>query len=48
MGGGTLVALGRREEAVDVYRRGLEAASRKGDQHAHRELEAALAELQPT
>jgi tetratricopeptide (TPR) repeat protein len=48
MAGGTLVALGRRDEAADVYRRGLEAAARKGDQHAHRELEAALAELQPT
>jgi tetratricopeptide (TPR) repeat protein len=48
MAGGTLVALGRREEAVDVYRRGIETAGRKGDQHAHRELAAALAELQPT
>lgn len=45
MAGGTLVALGRRDEAAGVYRRGLEAATRKGDSHAHRELEAALAEL---
>lgn len=48
MAGGTLVALGRRDEAAGVYQRGLEAAAKKGDQHAHRELEAALAELRPT
>lgn len=44
MAGGTLAALGRRDEAADVYRRGIEAAS-TGDPHAKRELEAALAEL---
>jgi tetratricopeptide (TPR) repeat protein len=48
MAGGTLVALGRRDEAGDVYQRGLEAAAKKGDQHAARELESALAELRPT
>jgi tetratricopeptide (TPR) repeat protein len=48
MAGGTLAALGRRDEAIDVYRRGREAAAKKGDSHAQRELEAALAELQPT
>jgi hypothetical protein len=48
MAGGTLVALGRRDEAGDVYRRGLEAAAKKGDQHAAGELESALAELRPT
>ncbi len=48
MAGGTLAALGRRDEAGGVYRRGLEAAAKKGDQHAARELEAALGELQPT
>jgi tetratricopeptide (TPR) repeat protein len=48
MAGGTLVALGRRDEASDVYRRGIEAASKKSDSHAQRELEAALAELRPT
>jgi tetratricopeptide (TPR) repeat protein len=48
MAGGTLVALGRRDEAAGVYRRGLEAAAKKRDQHAHGELEAALAELRPT
>lgn len=48
MAGGTLAALGRRDEAADVYRRGREAAARKGDAHAARELEAALAELGST
>jgi hypothetical protein len=48
MAGGTLVALGRRDEAAGVYRRGGEVAVKKGDQHAARELEAALAELTPT
>lgn len=47
MAGGTLVALGRRDEAADVYRRGIEAAGKKRDAHAARELEAALAELSP-
>lgn len=44
MAGGTLVALGRREEAVEIYRRGIEVASRKGDPHARGELESALNE----
>jgi hypothetical protein len=48
MAGGTLVALGRRDDAADVYRRGREAAAKKHDDHAARELDAALAELQPT
>jgi tetratricopeptide (TPR) repeat protein len=48
MAGGTLAALGRRDEACDVYRRGREAAAKKGDQHALGELESALAELLPT
>ena len=48
MAGGTLVALGQRDEAADVYRRGIEAAAKKGDSHAQRELESALAELRPT
>lgn len=48
MAGGTLVALGRRDEAAALYRRGIEVAARKSEQHAHRELEAALAELHPT
>jgi tetratricopeptide (TPR) repeat protein len=40
--GQTLFGLGRVEEARTVYRNGLAAASRKGDQHAHREIQAAL------
>jgi tetratricopeptide (TPR) repeat protein len=48
MAGGTLAALGRRDEASDVYRRGVQAAAKKGDPHAKGELEAALAELAPT
>lgn len=47
MAGGTLVALGRKDEAADVYRKGIEVATRRGDQHARRELESALAEIQP-
>jgi predicted Zn-dependent protease len=47
MAGGTLVALGRRDEAADVYRRGIDVASRKGDAHARGELESALHDLQP-
>ncbi len=43
--GATLVALGRVEEARDVYRRGVEACVRKGDHHALGELEGALAGL---
>jgi tetratricopeptide (TPR) repeat protein len=44
MAGGTLLALGRRDEAAGVYRRGIEVATRKGDSHARGELEAALNE----
>ncbi|MGE5181209.1 MAG: hypothetical protein ACM31C_04065 [Acidobacteriota bacterium] len=47
MAGGTLTALGRKDDAADVYRKGVEVATRRGDQHARRELEAALAEVQP-
>ena len=46
MAGGTLVALGRRPEGADVYRKGVEVAAKRGDQHARRELEAALAEIE--
>src|SRR5947209_8180849 len=45
MAGGTLVALSRIPEAADVYRRGIEVATRRGDQHARGELESALAEI---
>ena len=45
MAGGTLAALGRHAEAADVYRRGIDVAGRRGDQHARGELESALGEL---
>ncbi|HEY1814063.1 MAG TPA: tetratricopeptide repeat protein [Kofleriaceae bacterium] len=47
MAGGTLTALGRKTDAADAYRRGIEVATRRGDQHARRELESALAEVTP-
>lgn len=47
MAGGTLVALGRKQEAIDVLGKGIEVASRRGDPHARRELEQALAEQTP-
>jgi len=47
MAGGTLVGLGRKDEAAEVYRTGIEVATRRGDQHARRELEGALAEITP-
>jgi predicted Zn-dependent protease len=43
--GAVLVALGRKAEAGEVYRRGIEACRRKRDGHAEGELEAALAAL---
>lgn len=48
MAGGTLVALGRKDEAAEVYRTGIEVAQKRGDQHARRELESALTEISPT
>lgn len=45
MAGGTLSALGRRDEAADVYRRGIEVATRRSDPHARGELETALNEI---
>ncbi len=47
MAGGTLVALGRKDEAVAVYRRGIDAAARKSDAHSRGELESALNEINP-
>lgn len=47
MAGQTLVGLGRGSEAADVYRTGIAAAGKKGDLHAKKELESALAELAP-
>lgn len=46
MAGGTLVALGRRDEAKAIYRRGIDVATQKGDAHARGELETALNEAQ--
>jgi predicted Zn-dependent protease len=43
--GGVLVMLGRKREAADTYRQGVEACARKRDFHAKGELEAALADL---
>lgn len=47
MAGGTLVALGRHTDAIDVYQRGIAVAARRGDSHARKELESALGELGP-
>jgi tetratricopeptide (TPR) repeat protein len=47
MAGGTLVTMGRRDEAADLYRRGIETAAKANDSHAKKELESALAELAP-
>lgn len=47
MAGGTLVALGRKQEAIDVFAKGIEVATKRGDQHARRELEQALTEQTP-
>ncbi|HEX4455714.1 MAG TPA: hypothetical protein VH143_32865 [Kofleriaceae bacterium] len=46
MAGGTLAALSRKDEAADAFRNGIEVATRRGDQHARRELESALADLE--
>jgi hypothetical protein len=48
MAGGTLVALDRKDEAAEIFRKGIEVAQRRGDQHARGELASALAELTPT
>lgn len=45
--GNTLVALGRRAQARDIYRRGVEACRKAGDGKTAGELEGALAELGP-
>ena len=46
--GATLLALGRKDDAAAMYRKGIEVATRRGDQHARRELESALADVTPT
>lgn len=45
MAGNTLVELGKPTEARDVFKKGIEAATLKGDGHARGELEGALAQL---
>lgn len=45
MAGGTLVALGRQGEAATVFQKGIEVAGKRGDLHAKKELESALADL---
>ena len=42
MSGGVLAELGRRDEAIARYRRGIEVATARGDHHAKGELESAL------
>jgi tetratricopeptide (TPR) repeat protein len=44
-GGQTLERLGLSEEAREIYRKGIEAAARTGNQHARSEMEAALTML---
>lgn len=43
--GRTLEKLGRAEQARQMYLRGIEAAERAGDRHAHDELRSALEAL---
>jgi predicted Zn-dependent protease len=45
MAGNVLVALGRPADAATVYQQGITTAGARGDLHAKKELEAALAEL---
>jgi predicted Zn-dependent protease len=42
LGGQTLEQAGKLEEAREVYARGVDAAARKGDQHARAEIQTAL------
>jgi tetratricopeptide (TPR) repeat protein len=41
-GGQTLERLGRLEEAKELYRKGIEVTTRKGEDHARGEMQAAL------
>jgi Tfp pilus assembly protein PilF len=47
MAGGTLVGLARKDEAAEIYRRGIVVAGKHGDSKAKGELESALAEISP-
>ena len=44
-GGQALEKLGRIEEARELYEKGIEASTRKGDMHTRSEIEAALSLL---
>ena len=44
MAAGVFGDVGRKDDALATLRRGIDAAERKGDGHAKKELEAALAE----
>jgi tetratricopeptide (TPR) repeat protein len=43
--GRVLVQLNRREDAREIYRRGIEVTRKAGEEHACEELQAALSEL---
>ena len=43
--GEALLEFGQREQAREIYGKGIEAARRRGDAHARDHLESALAEL---
>lgn len=45
--GNVEVGRGKRTEAAEIFRKGIEVAQRRGDAHARGELESALAELAP-
>lgn len=44
MAAGVYAAVGRKDDGVATLRRGIEVATARGDGHARKELEAALAE----
>lgn len=48
MAGQQLANLGRNEEAILVYQRGIQEATRQGNGHASNEMQAFLAMLQQT
>lgn len=45
MYGSTLIEVGAKQEAADIFKRGIEVAGRKRDAHARRELQDALDHL---
>ncbi|MBK9032488.1 MAG: tetratricopeptide repeat protein [Myxococcales bacterium] len=44
MAGGVAAKLGRADRAIELYTRGIEVATARGDTHARGELQSALAE----